>query len=289
MWMFYRRRVVPAIRCRSVPVLIASILLYGCLCDTSLEGEADASEDEAGMLEGTTGGVVIPGHPPPYEPECGNGILDEGEVCDDGNTESLDGCDADCSFTCTEDAHCDLGTVCSTDICNLERHSCEHLPIRCADDEPCTYDFCDALEGCKHRWTGPWYRDADRDCWGTETDMTCGLATRPREYTATVGDCCDSDPNVSPHETEYFRDPYNCDGTVAPTFDYNCNGEEEPRWLQMGQCNTGSGTLCMLEEGWIGESPVCGEEGRWLTECRLDPETGICNQSREIARVQRCR
>jgi cysteine-rich repeat protein len=30
-------------------------------------------------------------------PACGDGILDGGEVCDDGNTVGGDGCAADCS------------------------------------------------------------------------------------------------------------------------------------------------------------------------------------------------
>ncbi len=30
-------------------------------------------------------------------PSCGNGALDDGEVCDDGNHESWDGCDANCN------------------------------------------------------------------------------------------------------------------------------------------------------------------------------------------------
>ncbi|MBW2263636.1 MAG: hypothetical protein JRG91_16865 [Deltaproteobacteria bacterium] len=274
----------------SAAALIVSVLLSGCPRDTSLTGAADASEEiTADTQEETSGGVVIPGHPPPYEPECGNGILDEDEVCDDGNTESLDGCDADCTYTCVEDADCSLGTVCSTDVCNLERHACEHHPIRCADDEPCTYDYCDDAAGCRHRWTGPWYRDADRDCWGSLTDTTCGTATMPRGYTATGGDCCDSEPSVSPHETEYHWDPYDCDGAVAPTFDFNCNGEEEPRWLQVGRCDTGSGTLCLIEEGWVGDPPACGEDGRWLTECRRDAETGVCQPAWDIARSQRCR
>lgn len=32
--------------------------------------------------------------------ECGNGVVDPGEACDDGNTVDTDGCQADCSLTC---------------------------------------------------------------------------------------------------------------------------------------------------------------------------------------------
>jgi cysteine-rich repeat protein len=33
---------------------------------------------------------------------CGDGIIDDGEQCDDGNTFDGDGCDADCTGTCAE-------------------------------------------------------------------------------------------------------------------------------------------------------------------------------------------
>ena len=42
---------------------------------------------------------------------CGNGIVDPGEVCDDGNNESGDGCPADCSEPCG-DGVLDPGEVC---------------------------------------------------------------------------------------------------------------------------------------------------------------------------------
>ena len=265
-------------------ICMACGLLLGCYSSHGITGSPDGSvgpdaSHDAPLDPGVEPTDAVADDPPTL---CGNGTLDPGEECDDGNTESLDGCDADCTYTCVEDADCSLGTVCSIDICDLERHACEHQPISCADDDPCTYDYCEA--GCRHRRTGPWYRDADRDCWGSETDMTCGLATMPSGYTPTMGDCCDSDPNVSPHETEFFQTPYDCAGAVAPTFDYNCDGEEEPRWLQVGRCNMGSGASCLIEEGWVGYPPACCEEGRWLTECRRDEETGTCQPAWEIAR-----
>jgi cysteine-rich repeat protein len=36
--------------------------------------------------------------PPPPPPCCGDGHLDEGEECDDGNTADGDGCSATCTY-----------------------------------------------------------------------------------------------------------------------------------------------------------------------------------------------
>lgn len=49
--------------------------------------------------------------------ECGNGTVDVGEACDDGNTVSTDGCEADCSPTCERLA--DLPLIAGLDIREL--------------------------------------------------------------------------------------------------------------------------------------------------------------------------
>ena len=44
------------------------------------------------------------------EPKCGNNIIEEGEKCDDGNNQSGDGCENDCSISmiqCHSEATCD--------------------------------------------------------------------------------------------------------------------------------------------------------------------------------------
>ena len=56
-----------------------------------------------GQLDGYNNGVTGPGHcddtpPPPPPPVCGNGILEAGEACDDGNTAAGDGCSATCTI-----------------------------------------------------------------------------------------------------------------------------------------------------------------------------------------------
>ena len=53
---------------------------------------------------GSTGSDARPGLPPipvvPTSVDCGNGILDPGEQCDDGNRSSGDGCTALCQIPC---------------------------------------------------------------------------------------------------------------------------------------------------------------------------------------------
>ncbi len=51
--------------------------------------------------------------------ECGNGAVEDGEDCDDGNDVAGDGCEPDCSWTCELDADCDDGNGCNgTETCD---------------------------------------------------------------------------------------------------------------------------------------------------------------------------
>ncbi|MFH1787195.1 MAG: DUF4215 domain-containing protein [archaeon] len=59
----------------------------------------------------------------PAEPVCGNGILESGEECDDGNQISGDGCSSDCECEmpaepeCWDDEDCNTGYSCVEGIC----------------------------------------------------------------------------------------------------------------------------------------------------------------------------
>jgi uncharacterized delta-60 repeat protein len=95
-------------------------------------------------------------------PVCGNGFLDDGEQCDDGNTDDRDCCTATCSSK-------PAGTPCSDgDVCSGEEScdgggTCEPgEPLVCGDGDACTRDSCDPAEGCRndpapalcsHTWT----------------------------------------------------------------------------------------------------------------------------------------
>ncbi|MBI5500079.1 MAG: hypothetical protein HY907_07530 [Deltaproteobacteria bacterium] len=67
---------------------------------------------------------------------CGNGVVDTGEDCDDGNTAAGDGCEPDCSWTCAADPDCDDGNPCTgAEACT------DHVCVAGTpppDGDPCT-------------------------------------------------------------------------------------------------------------------------------------------------------
>ncbi|TMA78737.1 MAG: hypothetical protein E6J77_20785 [Deltaproteobacteria bacterium] len=108
-------------------------------------------------------------------PRCGNGVLDLGEQCDDGNTLNGDCCSATCRFeaagsacpstnpcmntacngagVCLATANmalCNDGNACTTaDVCTAG--TCVGGPaLNCNDGNPCTTDTCDPAIGCAH-------------------------------------------------------------------------------------------------------------------------------------------
>ena len=111
------------------------------------------SSDDESLASGTKGkgtevAMALAGH------SCGNGGLDVGETCDDGDRGSLDCCGRTCGFDAA-------GAVCAADAdpCTLERcdgaGTCTHqnAPVGtpCARDaDLCTHDRCDGNDVCVH-------------------------------------------------------------------------------------------------------------------------------------------
>ncbi len=88
----------------------------------------------------------------PAGPACGNGKLDPGETCDDGNTTSGDGCSSDClvetGFACGEP-----GTLC------LSTHTCGNGIVEdlegCDDHNTANGDGCSSSCQLEAGWTCP--------------------------------------------------------------------------------------------------------------------------------------
>jgi cysteine-rich repeat protein len=93
---------------------------------------------------------------------CGNGVRTAGEECDDHNTIAGDCCSSACRVEAAG-APCFDGNVCDgTGRCDGSG-SCEPetgTPLDCDDGKPQTFDFCDALHGCR-QCTGECNRDGE--------------------------------------------------------------------------------------------------------------------------------
>jgi len=91
---------------------------------------------------------------------CGDGSVDPGEECDDGNVVGRDGCESDCRFSCHADEECDDRDPCTADSCRATAagRRCDNTPtagLPCSDGNPCTEpDTCMLDPGGSARCAG---------------------------------------------------------------------------------------------------------------------------------------
>jgi len=89
------------------------------------------------------------GHSESDCPGAGDGYLDAGEQCDDGNVLDGDCCSATCRLEpngspCQDGDACTTGDTCSTGTC------IGGPPPNCNDGNECTVDSCDHTLGCQN-------------------------------------------------------------------------------------------------------------------------------------------
>src|SRR5688500_2225527 len=63
----------------------------------TVDGGDDRPSDEVGEVGGEVGGEIGGDPDTGVSPSCGDGIVDAGELCDDGNDQTGDGCEPDCT------------------------------------------------------------------------------------------------------------------------------------------------------------------------------------------------
>lgn len=125
---------------------------------------------------------------------CGNGEIDYGESCDDGNTTSGDNCRDDCqdegclaeSPTYPVDPLCDDGDACTVDTCDPVGHTCVNT-VSCEEGVACTIDSCVA-SACEHTPDDS-ACDDNNDC----TDDICNGTTGCQHANLTGNSCEDGD------------------------------------------------------------------------------------------------
>ncbi|MEQ9072982.1 MAG: putative metal-binding motif-containing protein [Sandaracinaceae bacterium] len=191
-------------------------------------------------------------------PGCGNGVVDAGEDCDDMNEVDSDGCRTDCSYTCTDDAMCDDGVMCSgLETCDLSTHTCQPgTPTDCNDDDPCTDDLCDDLMG---------------GCFNPLIDMD-GDGHAPSELGACGDDCDDTREDI------FTGAPELCDG-----LDNDCDAaidEDAPSWYV--DCDEDGYAVDVGTSRVSCEAPpssVTGCGGGWTTRRPVGASTTDCDDS----------
>ncbi len=110
----------------------------------------DATTEDATPEDASPGDTDPPDAPPvdtTPPPNCGDGVLDEGEECDDGNTTSEDGCSAACAIESCGDGvlqaglgeECDDGNTASEDGCSVAciEESCGDRIVQAGLGEEC--------------------------------------------------------------------------------------------------------------------------------------------------------
>jgi len=129
---------------------------------------------------------------------CGNGALDAGEQCDDGNTASGDGCDANCTTTScgngvvTAGEPCDDGNDVNADCCSNTCQSASPGSSCDLDGNLCTADQCNGSGGCTATEQAVQCDDGNQ-CNGNESCNPlsgCIAGTTPNPLPSACSGCC---------------------------------------------------------------------------------------------------
>jgi cysteine-rich repeat protein len=198
---------------------------------------------------------------------CGNGTTETGEECDDGNAIEGDGCESDCTFTCTLDIQCDDVVACNgTETCDPTTHACaagtalDDGTLCDVDGNPDTRDVC--VGGtCRASICGDAYIDAG----ATPAEECDDGGTAP-------GDGCEADCTFTCHDTATDCDDddlcngvetcdptlHVCTATAAPADGTLCDADGLPATRDI--CVAGACALSVCGDGYIDTGASLAEQ-----------------------------
>jgi cysteine-rich repeat protein len=126
---------------------------------------------------------------------CGDGVVNEGEQCDDGNNLDGDGCEADCTIACEEPIDCDDDNACTVESCVSNR--CQFEVVDPNDGNVCTTDTCDPAAGVVN---APVEIEDNNACTVDSCDPVTGVSNAPidpNDQNDCTIDACDPVTGVS--------------------------------------------------------------------------------------------
>lgn len=162
---------------------------HGFLARFLPEGGFDPSFGEGGVVttEDVIARIVMPddGHVVALEQKagdvlavdrflvagCGNGRLEAGEACDDGNNADGDCCSASCTLEPDDSSCADDGSACTADVCRAG--ACAHVvPTDAGCFAATSSSLARPVGGDRLRWTWQSATTVDRASFGDPTDAT---------------------------------------------------------------------------------------------------------------------
>ncbi len=241
------------------PVCGNGIKETGEACDDGNTDGLDGCTNDCSRIE-TGYECLTPGKPCQYMAEqqynCGNGVLDENEVCDDGNTNGDDGCSADCltiepNYTCPDAGQpCEPDQICGDGII--------------MGDEECDDFNTQNGDGCNSNCqVEPGYSCLYNSCW-----LLCG------NNNLEPGEECDSgEDNSDEYDTYYKTTKLHQCGTDCQYAPYCGDGEVNgPEECDLG---TDNNTATYGSDGCTSnceKTPYCGDG-------KITPEFEECDPS----------
>ena len=161
-------------------------LLFNTDLNISSFGEDEAGELYVVSLGGTIERLVSTNPPPPTPMRCGNGIVDNGEQCDDGNAISGDGCSPGCeSELITDPAPKSTDCIHEWLTSPMPARNAKGFPanrLACTDDDP-TCDFGAAGDAACTFHVALCFNVAERRFACTPTDAAGVQLQQPNELT----------------------------------------------------------------------------------------------------------